>query len=248
MQSATLQLGSQGPSVSQLQSRLNVALAGLPRLLVDSRFGMKTQQAVCAFQQRMGLAVTGVVDQKTAAVLGVSLAGSAAGPAAPGAPVPAAGGAVNLSLYGVVADAVIEGFKLVVSPVLAMTGPASALPRAVVGQINEMVNAAFHAFVAGVRSVVKMTVQVGQNAAGIFVQQLRVIFGQAVTAIKFALQRLAAIPAVAAHVVAQFQRAIAGCMSVVESAVAQLRDTAQSAKDVARQIAIGLAANARGIG
>lgn len=93
-----------------------------------------------------------------------------------------------------------------------------------------------------------MTVQVGQNAAGIFVQQLRVIFGQAVTAIKFALQRLAAIPAVAAHVVAQFQRAIAGCMSVVESAVAQLRDTAQSAKDVARQIAIGLAANARGIG
>ena len=135
-----------------------------------------------------------------------------------------------------------------VSPVLVMTGPASALPRAVVGQIHEMVNAAFHAFVAGVRSVVKMTVQVGQSAAGMFVQQLRAIFGQAVTAIKFALQRLAAIPAVAAHVVAQFQRAIAGCMAVVESAVAQLRDTAQSAKDVARQIAIGLAANARGIG
>ena len=64
MQRSTLQLGSQGPSVSQRQSRLNVVLAGLPRLTVDGRFGMKTQQAVCAFQQRMGLVMTGVVDQK----------------------------------------------------------------------------------------------------------------------------------------------------------------------------------------
>jgi len=161
--------------------------------------------------------------------------------------VPAAGGVVDLSLCGVVADAVIEGFKLVVPPVLVMTGPASALPRAVAGQMHEMVNAAFHAFVAGVRGVVKITVHAGQDVAGIFGQQLRAIFGQAVTAIKFALQRLAAIPAVAAQVIARFQRVIAGCMPVVEVAVAHLRDTAQSAKDAARQTAAGFAVNARGI-
>jgi len=33
-------------------------------VLADGRLGMKTQQVVCAFQQRMGLVMTGVVDQK----------------------------------------------------------------------------------------------------------------------------------------------------------------------------------------
>ena len=62
-----------------------------------------------------------------------------------------------------------------------------------------------------------------------------------------AAERLAAIPAVAAQVIARFQRVIAGCMPVVEVAVAHLRDTAQSAKDAVRQTAAGFAVNARGI-
>ena len=247
MQISTLQLGSRGPSVLQLQSRLNVVLVGLPRLVADGSFGMKTQQAVCTFQQRMGLPVTGIVDQKTAAVLGVSLGGSPAGTANPTSPAAPLGEVINLSLFGVVADAVIEGFKLVVSPVLVLTGPASSLPRAIAGQINGMVNAAFNTFVTSVRSVVKKMVQVGQDAVAIFAKELRIILGQAITSIKFALQKLAAIPALGAAVIAQLQRAFAGCVSVIESAVANLRNTAQSAKDVARQIAIGLAANARGI-
>jgi peptidoglycan hydrolase-like protein with peptidoglycan-binding domain len=72
----TLRLGAKGPSVSDLQRRLNAHGA---HLAVDGDFGPRTQAAVLAFQRSHGLAVDGVVGPHTWAALGAGGSGGAGG-------------------------------------------------------------------------------------------------------------------------------------------------------------------------
>ena len=60
----TLRQGSRGPAVKELQQRLNEAGAK-PALKVDGVFGLRTYQAVGAFQKRRGLPIDGVVGPQT---------------------------------------------------------------------------------------------------------------------------------------------------------------------------------------
>jgi hypothetical protein len=64
MSRPTLRLGSNGPSVIELQRLLNGKGAN-PRLATDGDFGQKTDRAVRAFQQANGLTVDGVVGPNT---------------------------------------------------------------------------------------------------------------------------------------------------------------------------------------
>jgi peptidoglycan hydrolase-like protein with peptidoglycan-binding domain len=63
-----LRLGSAGPAVAALQSRLNDAGAD-PSLAPDGQFGPATRAAVVAFQQAHGLVPDGIVGPKTSEVL-----------------------------------------------------------------------------------------------------------------------------------------------------------------------------------
>jgi hypothetical protein len=65
-----LQLGSSGPAVRTLQTRLKNAYAAYAgQLIVDGDFGPLTQGAVIEFQKRSNLPMTGVVDAATATAL-----------------------------------------------------------------------------------------------------------------------------------------------------------------------------------
>jgi len=55
-----LQRGMQGPSIRQVQERLN-ELGANPRLATDGMFGPLTESAVMAFQRNSGIAVNGLV-------------------------------------------------------------------------------------------------------------------------------------------------------------------------------------------
>jgi V8-like Glu-specific endopeptidase len=62
--------GSNGTAVKELQYRLNIWIAvtpgaGMPRLIIDGKFGSKTLSAVRAFQRAMVLTVDGVVGPQT---------------------------------------------------------------------------------------------------------------------------------------------------------------------------------------
>lgn len=65
---ATLQMGSRGPAVRVLQSRL-IALSYLPAGAADGRFGVQTWHAVVAFQGWSGIERDGVVGARTQAAL-----------------------------------------------------------------------------------------------------------------------------------------------------------------------------------
>lgn len=74
-----LLLGSRGAEVSALQQKLNsLGVAG--RITADGRFGLQTQAAVKAFQQRNNLTADGVVGPKTAKVLGWTFLGASLAP------------------------------------------------------------------------------------------------------------------------------------------------------------------------
>lgn len=74
-----LLLGSRGPEVSALQQKLNGLGQGV-RLTADGRFGLQTQAAVKAFQQRNNLKADGVVGPRTARALGWTFLGGAPPP------------------------------------------------------------------------------------------------------------------------------------------------------------------------
>ena len=59
-----LRRGMQGPSIRQVQERLN-DLGAIPRLSTDGVFGPSTESAVMAFQRANGLAVDGIVGSIT---------------------------------------------------------------------------------------------------------------------------------------------------------------------------------------
>ena len=64
----TLEQGSQGPKVRQIQEELNViagAYPEIPKLTEDGIYGPETEAAVRKFQSIFGLPVTGEVDYKT---------------------------------------------------------------------------------------------------------------------------------------------------------------------------------------
>ncbi|MCW7539000.1 TIGR02594 family protein [Aquabacterium sp. A7-Y] len=66
-----IQINDSGPEVTQLQLRLNSALASRPRLKADGRFGPRTEQAVIAFQRSKGLTADGKVGPRTWQALGL---------------------------------------------------------------------------------------------------------------------------------------------------------------------------------
>lgn len=64
----TLEQGSQGPKVRQIQEQLNViagAYPEIPKLAEDGIYGPETEAAVRKFQSIFGLPVTGEIDYKT---------------------------------------------------------------------------------------------------------------------------------------------------------------------------------------
>ena len=64
----TLEQGSQGPKVRQIQEELNViagAYPEIPKLTEDGIYGSETEAAVRKFQSIFGLPVTGEIDYKT---------------------------------------------------------------------------------------------------------------------------------------------------------------------------------------
>ena len=76
--SGSLEEGSMGTAVRELQSKLNVLQYG--PLNVDGTFGAGTKQALQSFQQAEGISPTGVLDAETEArlnqrVLNVSTGG-----------------------------------------------------------------------------------------------------------------------------------------------------------------------------
>lgn len=62
---ALLRLGSRGPDVKGVQSRLNTRLSPSPKLSVDGVFGTQTDAAVKRFQQSQRLTVDGIVGPLT---------------------------------------------------------------------------------------------------------------------------------------------------------------------------------------
>ena len=74
-----LLLGSRGADVSALQQALN-DLGQTGRITADGRFGLRTQAAVKAFQQRHHLMADGVVAPKTAKALGWTFLGGSPPP------------------------------------------------------------------------------------------------------------------------------------------------------------------------
>jgi len=71
MTNAPLSVGAYGPSVARLQALLRQQGIGLPESEVNrSFFGPITRQAVQEFQKKVGLPVTGQVDEQTDSALG----------------------------------------------------------------------------------------------------------------------------------------------------------------------------------
>lgn len=64
----TLDIGSTGPKVEQMQEQLNAISNNyplIPKIAVDGIFGENTQEAVEIFQDIFGLPQTGTVDYRT---------------------------------------------------------------------------------------------------------------------------------------------------------------------------------------
>ena len=131
----TLQLGSQGPAVEELQRQL--AAAG-HACAVDGKFGPATRAAVVAFQRAHGLAADGIVGPMTRAALAQAPAGAAPANGAPanGAPAngnaPAGGGApVNGNAPAATpAPASTSGAAPATTPAGTHAGPEHAAPAA----------------------------------------------------------------------------------------------------------------------
>ena len=64
-----LLVGTSGPDVKELQSRLNRAIPAVPTLKEDGIFGPKTKASLLAFQKAQGLKTDGIYGPDTTAVL-----------------------------------------------------------------------------------------------------------------------------------------------------------------------------------
>jgi peptidoglycan hydrolase-like protein with peptidoglycan-binding domain len=145
-----LKKGAYGDAVKALQEALVRVGVGV-KYGVDSYFGSATEASVKAFQRYKGLPVTGVVDQATAAALGLASAPAAAAPAAAAngslargstgqrvtqlqqsliaAGIPVAGGADGI--FGVATERALRSFQQAKG--LSATGAADAATLSALG-------------------------------------------------------------------------------------------------------------------
>lgn len=256
----SLQIGSRGPSVSLLQTKLNTALMPSPRLVADGAFGPKTGQAVKLFQQRRGLIADGVVGPRTAAALGMSLGGTPGpvpgshppppgGAPPPGGSSPPAGGPpgfVDLSMFNVVIEAVVGGFQRIGSSVLSWID-SDYVPQFVYDRVALLVNGAIGTVAAPLRAIGRQTVPLGQDPAAYVTGQIRSVLARGVSALSNALQPLVGLPVIG-NVASGYQRIISNIMSAADGALGNLRSNGQSAQATATRIAAAFDAVARQIG
>ena len=248
----SLQMGSRGPTVASLQSKLNSALTPSPGLVPDGVFGAKTAQAVRLFQQRKGLAADGVVGPKTAAALGLSLAGGAGGGGGGGSG--GGGGAVgpvtpgtfvDLSQFNVVIEAIIGGVQKIVSNLLSWID-SDFVPQFVFDRVAGSLKSVVNGLAGSLRGITRQAVGLGQDPAAFVTGRIREILTRSVSNLTNAVQPLVGLPIIGS-VASRYQSLLANIMSVANTALNNMRSNGQSIQATAKQIAAALDAIARQI-
>jgi hypothetical protein len=249
--SGSLQMGSRGPSVSLLQSKLNTALVPSPRLVADGVFGMKTAQAVTFFQQRRGLTADGIVGPKTAAALGLSLGGmpgsTHGGHAIPVSSPPGGGPPVfvDLSMFNVVIEEIIGGVRKIELRLLSWID-SDFVPQFVFDRVEASLNNTLDSLASSLRGIARQAVPLGQDPAAFVTSRIREALARSVSGLFNALQPLVGLPVIGS-VAARYQRILASIMSGADTALTNMRSNGQSAQEAARRIAVQLEAIARQI-
>lgn len=249
--SGSLQIGSNGPRVSALQSKLNGTLVPSPNLKVDGMFGMKTAQAVRAFQQRRGLAVDGIVGPKTAAALGLGGApgggpggggggGGGGFPAPPGVTPPQPGGNappgfVDLSAFNVVIEAIISGFQRVAAQLLSWID-SDYVPQIVYDRVAGPINGAVNNVASRLRGITRNAVAAGQDPAGFVTDRIREVLANGVNNLVNATQPLVGLPIIGG-VAMRYQAVLRSLLSQADSVLNALRSGGHAAQGVATRIA-----------
>ena len=236
----SLQIGSRGPSVASLQSKLNSALTPSPRLIPDGVFGAQTAQAVRNFQQRNGLTADGVVGPRTAAALGLS-SGGAPGPTSGGRVIPLSGppGAgppafVDLSIFNVVVEAVIAGAQRVVARLLSKID-SDFVPQFVFDRVAGSLNGEVNALASGLRGITRQAVAVGQDPAVFVTTRIREILSRKISGMINALQPLVGLPVIG-DVASRAQTGLRNVGANANSALDNMRNNGQSAQATATRI------------
>lgn len=235
----SLQIGSRGPSVASLQSKLNSALTPSPRLIPDGVFGAQTAQAVRSFQQRNGLTADGIVGPRTAAALGLS-SGGAPGPTPGGRVIPVSGPAggppafVDLSIFNVVVEAVIAGAQRVVARLLSKID-SDFVPQFVFDRVAGSLNGEVNALAAGLRGITRQAVAVGQDPAVFVTTRIREILSRKISGMINALQPLVGL-IVIGDVAARAQTGLRNVGANADGALVNLRNNGQSAQATATRI------------
>jgi peptidoglycan hydrolase-like protein with peptidoglycan-binding domain len=245
--SGPLQMGSRGPHVATLQSRLNTVQSPSPNLQADGVFGMKTAQAVRAFQQRRGLSADGVVGPRTAAALGLSYAQGGGGPAFPiphsvptGGTAPPNGGNtppgfVDLSAFNVVIEAIIAGFQRVAAQLLSWID-SDFVPQIIYDRVAGPINGAVNTLASRLRGITRQAVAVGQDPAGFVTDRIRDVLANAVSNVVNALQPLVGLPIIGG-VAMRYQSVLRSLLSRADAVLNTLRAGGHAAQDVATRIA-----------
>ncbi|HPG62686.1 MAG TPA: peptidoglycan-binding domain-containing protein [Casimicrobium sp.] len=252
--SGSLQMGSNGPRVSALQSKLNSTLVPSPNLKVDGIFGMKTAQAVRAFQQRRGLVVDGIVGPKTAAALGLGASpgggpnpvpgggggGGGGFPVPPGVTPPQPGGNsppgfVDLSAFNVVIEAIISGFQRVAAQLLSWID-SDYVPQIVYDRVAGPINGAVNNVASRLRGITRNAVAAGQDPAGYVTDRIREILANGVNNLVNATQPLVGLPIIGG-VAMRYQAVLRSLLSQADSVLNALRAGGHAAQGVATRIA-----------
>ena len=128
---AALKRGSEGDDVAAVQRRLKQW--GYYDGAIDGKFGPATEQAVRRFQQKNGLTVDGVIGEKTAAAIGVSLPQSGSSGST------GASGDVYLLAQCIYGEARGEPYKgqVAVGAVVLNRVRSSAFPNSIAGVIYQ---------------------------------------------------------------------------------------------------------------
>lgn len=237
----SLRLGSRGPSVSALQSRLNAVLTPSPRLVADGFFGPNTAQAVKLFQQRNGLTADGVVGPKTAAALGLSLGGAPVPPPRGGHVIPAppsgAGppGFVDLSGFNVVVEALIGGAQKIVANLLSWID-SDFVPQFIYDRAAGALNGAVNNYASALRGITRQAVPLGQNPAVFVTGRMREILTRFINSLSSAVQPLVGLPVIGS-VASRYQALLGGVMSAANTALDNMSRNGQSAQATATRIA-----------
>ena len=251
--SGSLQMGSRGPSVSALQTKLNCALTPSPKLVTDGVFGMKTSQAVKLFQQRKGLTADGIVGPKTAAALGLPNpgqgGGSGGGGGGGGAVGPLGGGPpagfVDLSQFNVLIEAIIGGAQGIASALLSWID-SDFVPQAIYDSAAGAINGGLNTMASQLRGITKQAVALGQDPSAFVTARIHDIVARFVNRLCDAVQPVIGLP-ILGSVASRYQNLLRNMLGGVDRALGNLRNNGQNAQAVATQIAGTLADIARQI-